>query len=198
MSQAIFPALPGLAWPLVFSPSWNTKILPSVSGKETRASFQAIPLWTITLPFEFLTSADYKNLAGFFMSCRGQWDSFLLDAGADSIAADTPFATGDGVTKIFQLCRVMGAYAEAVQNVATLANIKAAGSVVSGSGYSVGSTGIVTFTTAPASGAALTWNGSYYYRCRFDQDEAAFEEFMANLYTLKTLKLRGSPGNKLL
>ena len=29
------------------------------------------------------------------------------------------------------------------------------------------STGMVTFVTAPAAAAALTWTGAFYWRCRF-------------------------------
>lgn len=197
MSNAIFPAFAGRAWPLKFSPEWSTKVLSAASGREVRAAFHATPVWSITMTFEFLNRADYVTLNGFFMVVRGKWDSFLVDAGADSVATDTAFATGDGVTKTFQLSRSIGAFSEAVQNVASVSAIKAAGSVIA-SGYTVGSTGIVTFVTAPAAGAVLTWSGAFYYRCRFDQDAADFEEFMSRLYNLKSLKFKGSPTNKLL
>jgi hypothetical protein len=36
--------------------------------------------------------------------------------------------------------------------------------------YSLGSTGIVTFNTAPANGATLTWSGYFYFYCRFLED----------------------------
>lgn len=198
MSNAIFPSLPGQAWPVSISPAWNTKVLPAVSGKETRAAFHSIPLSTIALTFEVLTRADYVVMRGFFMGVRGRWDSFLFNAGDDSLAADMPFATGDGVTKNFQLANTMGGFSEAAQNIAAITNIKAAGALVAGGLYTVGSTGVVAFTTAPAAGAALTWSGSFYYRCRLDQDAVDFEQFMQRLYSVKSLKLKGSPTNKLL
>lgn len=198
MSNALLPSFPGRAWPIKFSPGFNTKILPAVSGKETRAAFQLTPIWTITLPFDYLSQADYLSLSGFFMTVRGRWDSFLLNADLDSVALDMSFGAGNGSTTAFQLSRTMGGFVEAVQNVGGVSAIKAAGSVVSGSGYSVGATGIVTFNSAPANGAALTWSGTYYYRCRFEQDVADFEEFMSRFYNLKSLKFKGSPSNKLL
>lgn len=198
MSNVLFPAFAGLAWPLKLSPAWNTKVLPAVSGRETRGAFQASPSWSITLTFEYLSRADYQTMVGFFLNMRGMWDSFLLDMGSDSIASDMAFGAGDGTTKNFQLGRLMGSFSEAVQNVGVVSAIKAAGSVVAPSGYTIGSTGIVAFTVAPANGAALAWSGSYYYRCRFDQDAADFDEFMRHFYNLKTLKLKGSPGNKFL
>ncbi len=48
--------------------------------------------------------------------------------------------------------------------------------------YVISSTGQVVFTVAPASGAVLTWTGSYYWRCRFTHDIADFERFAANLW----------------
>lgn len=36
--------------------------------------------------------------------------------------------------------------------------------------YTVGSTGILTFSFIPPNGAVLKWTGSYYWRCAFTQD----------------------------
>ncbi|MDI3260370.1 MAG: DUF2460 domain-containing protein, partial [Sinobacteraceae bacterium] len=60
---------------------------------------------------------------------------------------------------------------------------------VPATGWSVAD-GVVTFSTAPASGHVLTWSGTYYYRCRFADDSEDFSQFLAQLYELKTLKLR--------
>jgi hypothetical protein len=35
---------------------------------------------------------------------------------------------------------------------------------------SINGTGIITFNSAPAPGAKLTWTGSFYYLCRFAED----------------------------
>lgn len=37
-------------------------------------------------------------------------------------------------------------------------------------GYSIGSTGIVTFKMAVKNGVAVTWTGTYHWRCAFTQD----------------------------
>lgn len=49
--------------------------------------------------------------------------------------------------------------------------------------------GVVTFSSAPAAGVAVTADFSYYYRLRFKQDINEFEQFMNNLWALKTLEL---------
>jgi hypothetical protein len=54
--------------------------------------------------------------------------------------------------------------------------------------YSVGSTGIVAFASAPASGAFLSWTGSYYYRLRFLDDSVDFEEFMYQFWQCRSVR----------
>ena len=72
----------------------------------------------------------------------------------------------------------------------------AAGVVVGSGNYSIGSTGLITFVTAPANGAALTWSGSFYYRCRFVDDEARFDRFLDDLWQIGEISMIGAPGNK--
>ena len=48
----------------------------------------------------------------------------------------------------------------------------------------------MTFASAPASGAALTWSGKFGFLCRFDADDLDFEQFMANLWKADGVKFR--------
>lgn len=48
--------------------------------------------------------------------------------------------------------------------------------------YSVGSTGLITFTTPPGNGVVLSWTGDWYHRCRFAQDLINFGEFQSNFF----------------
>jgi hypothetical protein len=61
--------------------------------------------------------------------------------------------------------------------------------VTVGADYSLSTTNLVTFTSAPASTVPLLWSGSFYYRCRFDADSLDFGEFMYRLWDLKKLTL---------
>lgn len=55
--------------------------------------------------------------------------------------------------------------------------------------YSVSSTGLVTFTTAPPTAAALTWTGSFYFRARFTTDDPGdFSEILNRMWELKQLE----------
>jgi hypothetical protein len=48
----------------------------------------------------------------------------------------------------------------------------------------------VTFVIAPASSAALTWSGTYYWRVRFLQDSSEFTNFMQQLYSAKKISFK--------
>lgn len=50
-------------------------------------------------------------------------------------------------------------------------------------------TGVVSFGSAPASGAALTWTGSYWKRVRIDTAEVDFERVVEQIWELGTLDL---------
>ncbi len=68
-------------------------------------------------------------------------------------------------------------------------SITAGGTYIDPSAYSI-SNGAVTFTTPPASGAALQWTGYFGFLCRFDDDSAEFEQFMSQLWRAKSVKFR--------
>jgi uncharacterized protein (TIGR02217 family) len=204
MSNSVFPTLPGLSWNTGKHPIFKTNIQESVSGRELRSAFQAYPLWHFTLSYEFLrgdSNDDLKKLLAFFLMMRGSWDSFLYTDPDFNSVTDYQFGAGDGVTTQFQLTRLIGSgsysFVEPIQNVNAITNIKKAGVAQSRpADYSLNSTGLVTFATAPAASAALTWTGTYYYRCRFLADEGGFDQFMKQLWELKKCEFRGAPGNK--
>ena len=57
--------------------------------------------------------------------------------------------------------------------------------------YSVDpATGLVTFATPPPSGRVITADFTYYFRVRFADDTAEFENFMYQLWQLKQVKLQ--------
>lgn len=49
-------------------------------------------------------------------------------------------------------------------------------------------TGLVTFTTAPAAAAPLSWAGQFYRRCRFMGDKLDTEKFMSDLFSAKRVE----------
>ncbi len=67
--------------------------------------------------------------------------------------------------------------------------ITAAGALVDPSAYTIAN-GLVTFASAPGSGAALAWTGYFSFLCRFDADDLDFEQFMSNLWRAQSVKFR--------
>ena len=193
MSNVVFPVLPGLTWPFVKQPMFQTKVQRAVSGKEYRAAFMQYPLWTYTLYFNFLRDLvslpELQELMGFFNARQGSFDNFLFNDPDDYTVTDQLFGVGTaGGQTVFPLVRTLGAGGftanDLVQNVHAMVNVKDNGSTIpptSGSPhYTIDSVGNITFSAAPTSGHTLTWSGTFYYRCRFLQDVQDFGKIMMN------------------
>lgn len=201
MSNSIFPVMAGMTWDVVRSPAFNTLTHRSASGREMRAALQSFPLWTFKLKYEILRAGaaygELQTLAGFFLARQGSFDSFLYSDPTDSNVVAQLFGTADGSTTQFQLVRGWASFIEPVMNIVASPLIYVAGVLKTvTTDYIIDSAGMVTFTTAPSSSAALTWTGSFYYRVRFMADAAEFNQMMKDLWELKTLEFVGSTGNR--
>lgn len=197
MSNAVLPTFPGLMFDSVKTPTFNTRVQMAVSGREARAAFYSYPIWDFAVAYEFLRESigEMQALAGFFMARKGQFDSWLYSDPNDNAVTDAVIGAGNGVNRQFQLLRAFGGFAEPVMNIKTIGNIKVGG--VQTTAYTVSSTGVVDLAAAPANGVSVAWSGSYYFRCRFKQDTAEFNQFMHRLWELKTLEFRGCLGDKI-
>lgn len=204
MSNAIFPVLAGQTWDITKSPEFNTITHRAASGYEYRAALMVTPLYTFGLKYDVLrddvANNEVKTLIGFFNLRQGGFDSFLYTDPADSLITAQNIGTGTGSLTTFQTTRTYGGFTENVNNVNSITGVYDNGSpVTQGSGagkYTISATGMITFGTAPTSGHAITWTGTYYYRCRFLADKIDMNQFMRNLYDLKKLDFIGSVVNK--
>lgn len=194
MSNAVFPSLPGLTWGQqrsVLAPPVTVKTTPS--QREFRARDATIPRYQYSLVYEFLRSgggfAELQQMVGFFNARGGSFDSFLYTDPDDNGVTAQAFGAGDGSSTAFQLVRSLGGFAEPVWDVNGVPLVYVAGvAKTPGADYTLSSTGVITFTSAPAAAAALTWTGSYYRRVRFLRDQADFNKFMQDLYELKKIE----------
>lgn len=208
MSNAVYPALIGLAPGTARNPQFRTKVSESVSFVEARLGYSAYPIWLVDLAYEFLRSAaafnELNKVLAFFLARGGMRDSFLYTDPEDNTVADFAFGVGNGSLTQYQLTRAFNdgsgnSFVEPVQNVNAITNLKKAGvPLANPADYTVNSTGLVTFTSAPANGASLTWSGTYYWRMRFEADQIELRKFMAQLFEAKKVALRGSVMNKVL
>jgi len=196
----IFPSLPGLAWSVTKTPTFQTRIQRAVSGRELRALDYPYPLWQFTLVFDLLRdnpTAGYnelRTLMGFFMLCQGAYGTFLFEDPSDYQVTGQQIGIGNASTTVFQLQRAMGAtlpgggFLEPIVAPNVVNAVYLDGITQNSGTYSVDpSTGLVTFSMAPASGLIITADYSYYFRCRFTDDSYAFENFMFQLWQLKKL-----------
>jgi len=216
MSYPIMPALPiSMAKGLKKTPHFNT-VLQKVAAGKGNASTGLAPLPTWDFEFDLAAisgneAASSSVIAGFlgtFMACNGQAGLFLFTDPQDNTisyansamfdtqaGSATPMAlVGNGVTTSFQLGRNIGGVVGAldiIENVVGSITVKVNGIVTAA--YSLASTGVLTFTTAPAIGATLSWTGSFRYLCRFDADTVdATRTFTTNsgtdLWDVSTIK----------
>jgi len=184
MSSLVFPSLSGLSFPVTKTPTWRTKTQEALSGREVRIGAWLFPRWRWSLAYEFLrdkpevSQDELWSLLGFYNKHYGSLDSWLFEDPDDKSVTAQPFGTGTGSQTQFQLIRTRGGFAEPVKSLNGAPAIYKAGvlqTVITH--YTVSATGAVTFVTAPAADAALTWTGSFYWRCRFLEDEFDVEKF---------------------
>lgn len=189
MSEAVYPTLAGLSFPVKRSPKFKTHVAETASGREFRSSLMLYPRVTYTLKYEFLSDADLKTLTGFFNARHGNFDSFkFVDPDDTSITAQA-IGVGNGSQTSFQLVRSFGGFTEPIYDVGDFTGLYVDG-VLQSSGFSRNSYGLITFTTAPTAGKVISWTGTYYWRVRFLNDYADFDKFMDKLWSMGKVELK--------
>jgi uncharacterized protein (TIGR02217 family) len=190
---AVFPALPGLTWDVKKRPNWSTRIQRSASGREVRAALFSAPLWDFDLAFSVLRAdtahLELKQLMGFYLQQQGPLIGFYYADPSDNVVTGQTLAVGDGTTTVFPLVRTLGSYIEPVGGVNSVAGVFLNGARQS-TGFTLGPTA-VTFAAAPAIGAVVSADFSFYYLVRFADDTLEFNNFMHQLWEAQTVKLKG-------
>jgi hypothetical protein len=190
MTLQVFPSLLGLGFPVRRSTTWRTIKQDALSGKRARFALWTYPLYAYELPFEFLRSdsvnLEWQTLMGFIDSVNGAAQLWAYSDPDDNAVTAQGFGTGDGHTSSFQLVRALGGFTVPVFLVNGTPQIFVGGVLTAPA--SISAYGVVNFTTPPANGALLTWTGSFFWPCRFDDDVADFSKFMNQFWELKSLK----------
>lgn len=212
MSDVLFPELPGLDWDLTKTPMFNTKIMQSVNGRELRASYQAVPKYQISMSFAFLRESKGRNelqqLEGFFLERRGSFDSFLFKMPEDNEFQCT--FVGDGVQTSFQLYKQINTtqiplqHTQAEQSEDPLMWSENASKPMWSDPDSqmwllqfvITNNGLLQMPIPLTAGESITISGTYYYRCRFADDEQQYTNFMSKLWKAGKVEMVGSLGNK--
>jgi len=193
MSNAVFPALPGLGWGVKRTELWKTRVQAAISGKEVRIADWAYPRHRWELAYDFLRGApalaEWQALLGFFDQRQGQFDSWLYQDADDNAIAGQSLGAADGATVVFQLVRALGGYIEPILAPNTVTAVRLNGATQAANTYTVNAaTGQLTFNAPPGAGVAIAADFSYYFRCRFLEDSMDFEKFMSQLWQAKSVK----------
>jgi len=193
MSNLVFPTLPGLEWGIARASIFSTTRRSSVSGRLYTAANFAYPRYKYTLSYSVLRQggalAELEQIVGLFNRCYGDFDTFLWTDPDDCTATAQATGVGDGTSTQYQLVRTWGGFVEPVLDLNGTPSIYVSGTVQSpGTDYTLSSTGLVTFATAPTQGQALTWAGSYYRRVRFCQSTLQATKFLHALWEAKKVE----------
>lgn len=151
-------SLQGLTMEVTKAPTFSTKVGGIVSGREVRNALYDDPRWEITISFDYLpdksTGANYvtykgttqlKILEGFFMQCRGSYQSFLYKD-QDDYQTTSVFGDGDGGTSIFYIRRDLGGFKERIGQLNTAETYNFWKCPTSGESKSVPASGPYTVT----------------------------------------------------
>lgn len=197
MSTQIFPTLPGLGFNFNRSPIWSNMIQTATSGKEVAIAFWSYPKYMWELTYEVLRSdpslAELQSLMGFFNSRQGQFDTFLFNDLDDNSVVGASLGVGDGATTVFQLVRAYGGFIEPMLAPNVITAVKVNGTPTGAytvSAWGSANPGQITFTTAPANGAVITADYTFYWPCRFTDDTLTFNKFMNLLWSNDSVKFR--------
>lgn len=195
MSSIVFPALPGLEWSVVRKPTFVSLSRSSDSLREIYDAAQTRCLYQFELSYSFLRNkngaTDLQQIMGLFLTMRGDYDTFLFEDPNDKSATLSQIGTGDGSNKAFTLGRNTGpSNYEAIGYLNTLTGVYLNGTLQPGSNYQFVAPNVILFNTAPGAGVVVTATFTFWYVCRFLDDSQNYNQFLSNLYELKSCKFK--------
>ncbi len=165
-------------------PERRTQIVELASGAEERNASWANSRRRYDVAYGIRRADDLAAVVAFFEARNGRLHGFRFKDWADFKSclpsqtpgpADQPIGTGNGAATLFQLTK---RYTSGAQSWTRAITKPVAGTVTialngtpQASGWSVSTTtGLITFTTAPAAGVAITAGFEFDVPVRFDTD----------------------------
>lgn len=190
---SVFPYLPGQSYLAQKSPMWSTSLATAAMGGERRRQNWSFPKWMIKVSYEVLRASvslpELQHLIGFFNLHAGRYAEWSFYDPNDNLVTNQPFGTGDGTTKTFQLLRQggVGAHTWLEPCRSILGTPKVSVGATDTTAFTIANRGQITFATAPAAGAVLTWSGQFMFLCRFNDDQIDPQQMMSDLWSLDGL-----------
>jgi hypothetical protein len=214
MSLLVFPALPGMAWPVMKSSEFNTLVQSSPNLMETRIALTRNPKWHWEMTFDVLrdstTFTEYRQLQGLVLAMGGKFGDFLYSDPTDNsvgpalISGDPNTAAelqvvDDGAGNYYSPIQrnFGGMFYEDITDLNGAIAVYANGTLATvgtGAGqYQVLGPGLAL----PGSsflGMYLQWGSApstpvtaqfdFYFRVHFEEDAQDFEQFLSTMWTV--------------
>src|SRR4029077_9340912 len=190
-----------------FGPTFRNVIQEAIAGNEQRFAQWTKCRGVGDLSYGLLTSSDplgdFRAILAMYRAHFGSLYPFRFRDWSDYQAVNSVFGTGNSTATAFQLSMTYdpqyillgtaGTYFY-VRNITLLAStpvIKKAGVVLTPTtDYTISSSGLVTFVTAPATGAQLSWSGDFDVPVRFDSDTLPVVLNEADLASVRTIPIK--------
>lgn len=179
MNSAIFPIHVSQGSP--GGPDWPAEIVELASGREERNTRWSAPLRVYDAKYGVRKPEELYEVLSLYHAALGRLRGFrFLDwtdyrSGAPNAIpsrSDQQFGIGDGSTKAFQLSKTYSfaghSFTRRITRPFGTILIAINGDNLASGWDLSGSTGIVTFETAPSNGAVLSWGGQFHVPVRFD------------------------------
>lgn len=156
-------------------PEYATDIVITQGGYEQRNINWSQARARYNVAHGVRTQTQLETLIAFFRARKGRAHGFRFKDWADYQATNQTIGTGNGSTTQFQLARnyTSGSVTEAriIKKPVSGSVVIRVGGVTQTSGWSVNTTtGIITFTSAPANGASIAADFAFDVPVRFDTD----------------------------
>lgn len=170
-----FPVCESYGWE--GGPEFSTQIVTLQNGREFRNENFSVAQHRYTTNFQNISKEAANNIRKVFYACRGRSRVFRYIDALDSEATKEDFAVGDGTRTTFQIGKftVLDGveyfrYVYALRSFTLYVD-----DVEITSGFTVDmNRGTITFDTAPANNAVLSWTGEFDIWVRFDSDYLPF------------------------
>lgn len=176
-----------IAYGATGGPAYSTTVVATASGFEQRNMnwSAARGAWDVSSGLKRQSQLDI--LISFFRTRKGKACGFRFKDWTDYKATGQLLGTGNGANKVFQLVKIYASGAGSETRTITkpvLGTVKPyLGGILQASGWSINTaTGVLTFSTAPAQGVAVTADFEFDVPVRFDTDsmEVTIENFNLN------------------
>jgi uncharacterized protein (TIGR02217 family) len=190
-----------------FGPSFKNVIQEAISGNEQRFAQWSKCRGTGDLSYAILESSDpigdFRAVLALFRAHFGSLYPFRFKDWSDYQATDELIGNGDGSRTAFQLVKTYDPsqillntpgtlfYVRSIVLVAGTPTIKVDGVTKTPvTDYTISSSGVVTFTSAPASSKPVTWTGEFDVPVRFDTDNLPVIMQQQDLATIRSIPIK--------